>query len=410
MEQLTLAEGAPSKAIPLPLSVAQAMAQSEVALVQPTLEPGIWQVAAARKVGAVKVGDLQVLIKPKIRIDRLIFLMGYSRDPNFWRDHQVQVDMEKELPEALAEAFTRQATRALEQGLLHGYVETEESLSVLRGRLRVGDQIVRHHGRLIPLEVRFDEFTVDIAENQLLLAATLRLLRLPVPAGPRRSLQRIRLLLSDVTPLGRGQVLPAWRPTRLNRRLQPALRLAEVVLAGNSFEHRVGEVQVSGFMFDMWRIFEDFVCVALREALAPFGGASSLQYRTHLDEARAIGMRPDFVWSSGGAPRVVVDAKYKAEKYEGFPQADLYQLLAYCTVLGLPTGHLVYAKGSESPGVHKIKGANVTVRQHALDLSQSRGELLARIDDLAAQMTGESLVSVGVNLGAAQPPSLPGSP
>ena len=181
MEQLTLAEGAPPKAIPLPLSVAQAMAQSEVALVQPTLEPGIWQVAAARKVGAVKVGDLQVLIKPKIRIDRLIFLMGYSRDPNFWRDHQVQVDMEKELPEALAEAFTRQATRALEQGLLHGYIETEESLSVLRGRLRVGDQIARHHGRLIPLEVRFDEFTVDIAENRLLLAATLRLLRLPIP-------------------------------------------------------------------------------------------------------------------------------------------------------------------------------------------------------------------------------------
>lgn len=399
MEQLTLVEGAPSRLIPLPLSIAQAMAQSEVALVQPTLETGIWHVAAARKVGAVKVGDLQVLVTPKMRIDRLIFLMGYSRDPGFWRDHQVRVDMEKELPEALAEAFARQATRALEQGLLHGYVETEESLSVLRGRFRVGDQIARHHGRLIPLEVRFDEFTVDIAENQLLLATTLRLLRLPISAGPRRALQRIRLLLSDVTPLRRGQVLPPWRPTRLNRRLQPALRLAEVVLAGNSFEHRVGEVQVSGFMFDMWRVFEDFVCVALREALAPLGGASSLQYRTHLDEARAVGMKPDFVWSSGGAPRVVVDAKYKAEKYEGFPQADLYQLLAYCTVLGLSAGHLIYAKGSETPGVHKIKGADVTVHQHALDLSQSRSELLARIDDLAAQLTGEVLIPVGAQHG-----------
>lgn len=390
MEQLTLVEGAPSRLIPLPLSVAQAMSQSEVAVVQPTLSPGIWQVAAARKVGAVKVGDLQVHVAPKVRIDRLIFLMGYSRNPDFWLDHQVRVDIEKELPEALAESFARQATRALEQGLLHGYVESEDALSVLRGRFRVGDQIARHHGRLIPLEVRFDEFTVDIAENQLLLATTLRLLRLPVAAGPRRALQRIRLLLSDVTPMRRGQVLPPWRPTRLNRRLQPALRLAEVVLSGNSFEHRVGEVQVSGFMFDMWRIFEDFVCVALREALAPLGGASSLQYGTHLDEARAVGMRPDFVWSSGGVPRVVVDAKYKAEKYEGFPQADLYQLLAYCTVLGLSAGHLIYAKGSETSGVHKIKGADVTVYQHALDLSQSRIELLARIDDLAAQVTGTS--------------------
>ncbi|WP_353951942.1 restriction endonuclease [Knoellia sp. S7-12] len=383
---MTLVEGAPPRKVALPLSVAQAMAESEVALVQPTLEPGIWQVAAARKVGSVTVGNLQVLVAPKMRIDRLIFLLGYSRNPDFWRDHDVRVDIEAELPEALADAFARQATWALEQGLLHGYVETEDSLSVLRGRFRVGDQIARHHGRLIPLEVRFDEFTVDIAENQLLLATTLRLLQLPIAAEPRRALQRLRLLLSDVTPPWQGQALPPWQPTRLNRRLQPALQLAEVVLAGNSFEHRFGEVQVSGFMFDMWRIFEDFVCVALREALAPFGGASSLQYRTHLDKALAVGMKPDFVWSSGGAPRVVVDAKYKAEKYAGFPQADLYQLLAYCTVLGLSSGHLIYAKGSETSGMHKIRGVDVTVHQHALNLSQPRRELLAGIDELAAQL------------------------
>ena len=31
----------------------------------------------------------------------------------------------------------------------------------------------------------------------------------------------------------------------------------------------------------------------------------------------------------------MIDAKYKAEKPAGYPNADLYQLLAYCTVLGL---------------------------------------------------------------------------
>jgi hypothetical protein len=31
------------------------------------------------------------------------------------------------------------------------------------------------------------------------------------------------------------------------------------------------------------------------------------------------------------------------------PNADLYQLLAYCIVLGLHSGHLVYAKGNEKP-------------------------------------------------------------
>jgi 5-methylcytosine-specific restriction enzyme subunit McrC len=33
------------------------------------------------------------------------------------------------------------------------------------------------------------------------------------------------------------------------------------------------------------------------------------------------------------------------ERPGGFPQADLYQMLAYCTALRLPEGHLIYARG-----------------------------------------------------------------
>ena len=50
-----------------------------------------------------------------------------------------------------------------------------------------------------------------------------------------------------------------------------------------------------------------------------------------------------------GAAAAVIDANYKAEKPAGDPNADLYQLLAYCTVLGLPVGHLVYARGNANP-------------------------------------------------------------
>ena len=53
-------------------------------------------------------------------------------------------------------------------------------------------------------------------------------------------------------------------------------------------------------------------------------------------------MNPDLVWYRGGEALAVIDAKYKAEKVAGYPNADLYQMLAYCTALGLPAGHLVY--------------------------------------------------------------------
>ena len=144
--------------------------------------------------------------------------------------------------------------------------------------------------------------------------------------------------------------IPGWQATRLNARYHPALRLAELVLRATSVEHDSGTVAVNGFLLDMPRLFEDFVTVALREALvSAYGGRVDDQDQNYFDEAGQVRLRPDIVWKIRGSAVAVIDAKYKAEKPAGYPNADLYQLLAYCTVLGLCNGHLVYAQGKSSP-------------------------------------------------------------
>ena len=46
-----------------------------------------------------------------------------------------------------------------------------------------------------------------------------------------------------------------------------------------------------------------------------------------------------------------VSAAFRAAcKPSGYPNADLYQVLAYCTVLGLKVGRLIYAKGNGDRG------------------------------------------------------------
>lgn len=387
MEPLTLTEGEPAKIVRLSNAEAEALDAAELAVV--TRAPGSddWLVAAGTKVGVVRVGALQISIRPKISIDRLVFLMGYAAKPMFWRNHSVLLDIESDLPEALAHAFTRLAGRAVEQGLLQGYRTVDDSLPVLRGRIRVRDQISRRYGMGLPLEVTYDDFTVDIAENQILLATTIRLLRMKgLSATVRQRLQRLRLQLAGVTEVRRGDLVPSWQATRLNTRYHPALHLAALILAGDSFEQRIGDLEVSGFVFDMWKIYEDFVSVALGEAMAPFGGSASLQYRMHLDEAEQVQMRPDFVWTGLDGRRIVVDAKYKAEKPAGFPQADLYQLLAYCTVLGLAKGHLVYAAGNELAVEHAVRGASVAITCHTLDLDQPPERLLEQVAELAERL------------------------
>ncbi|MFE9097237.1 McrC family protein [Streptomyces sp. NPDC007264] len=393
---IELVEHAPAVGVALPDAVGRALAAGDILDAAPDpYVPGRWSLRAGSKVGAVAVavpggdGPITVRVAPKVSIARLFFLLGYSLDPKGgWRDGEVGVSGYRDLLPALAHAVERQIDRALRQGLLQGYRATEETSLVVRGRIREADQIRRRFGATLPAEVEYDEFTTDIAENRLLRAAVERLLRLPgVPHDVHRGLLHQRARLADVTVIVRGRPLPAWQPNRLNLRYQQALHLARTVLENASVEHAPGGLRVDGFLFDMNKLFEDFVTVALREACRGLGHSARLQDPHHLDEGAAIRMRPDFVlYGPDGAPCAVVDAKYKAGKRDGFPDADLYQMLAYCTALGLREGHLVYAKGNAPHAAHTVRHAGIVIHQHALDLDQEPSGLLLDVEAVAARL------------------------
>ena len=350
--------------------------------------PGWWLVGSAGKVGAAHVGDVEVRIKPKVEIARLLFLLGYSAHGAAWRPETVDLEETADLVGAIAQALWRQVSRAIHQGLLPGYVVIEESAPVLRGRLLESAQLARHHGLALPLEIRHDEFTTDIPENQILRTACERMLLAPqVDPESSRMLRRLLRDFADVTSLRQGDPIPAWQPSRVNSRYHAALRLAELVLRATSVEHARGAVAVNGFLLDMPKLFEDFVTVALREVIeSAYGGRVIAQSRHHLDLAGRVELRPDIVWRIDSVPAAVIDAKYKAEKPSGYPNADLYQLLAYCTVLGLRTGHLVYAAGNEEPARHVIRQAGTMIVCHALDLAVAPEVLLSKVDLLAGKI------------------------
>ncbi|GIH69770.1 McrC family protein [Sphaerimonospora thailandensis] len=392
---VALVEGAPPREFALTAEQAATLAAAKAVQVAPGPRAGLWWIRDNGYVGAAAIGGVQVSIRPKTPIDRLLFLLGYSRSLRGWRQEEVHAGEHRDLLPALAHAFARGARRALDRGMLQGYREIEESAQVVRGRIREAEQIRRRYGLPLPMEVRYDEFTVDIAENRLLLAATTRLLCLPGLAEPtRKTLRHVLARLAGVSPLVRGAPLPTWHANRLNIRYHTALRLAELVLRGRSYELDDGTaVRVDGLLFEMWRVFEDFVTVALSEAFQPYGGRSSPQDRLHhLDEDRRVALRPDLVRYAVGPggieqPAAVVDAKYKISAGPDGHNGDLYQMLAYCTVLGLSCGHLVYAKGDAEPYRHVVRRAGIEISRHALDLTLPPTELLAAVAELAANIT-----------------------
>ena len=150
---------------------------------------------------------------------------------------------------------------------------------------------------------------------------------------------------------------------------------------------------MAAFVVDMAKVFEDFVGTALTEALRRYPGGTRLQYPSHLDcpgrrAARDLHARRHRALRAGPSA-LVFDAKYKAASPTGtYPNADHYQMLAYCTALQVPTAWLVYANGPQ--GRRRIVNSDVTVMEHSLDLSTGPADLLAQVDALAATAWDEA--------------------
>ena len=91
-------------------------------------------------------------------------------------------------------------------------------------------------------------------------------------------------------------------------------------------------------------------------------------------------------WWDGATCTFVGDAKYKNLTSAFVPNADLYQLLAYATALNLPGGLLVYAQGEAETASYRVRHSGKRLDVVALELSGTLGEVLGRVDYVAARV------------------------
>jgi 5-methylcytosine-specific restriction enzyme subunit McrC len=347
-----------------------------------------WMLVGNSRVGVASGSGWELRVRPRLAVPQLFFLLAYAADPKGWKDQSAEFAFESELLGAIASGFSWHALRAIERGLLRGYVGVDERLTTIRGRVRFADQIARSISLPLPVEISYDDYTEDILENRMLKTATLALLHLPrVPVLARKRLLKLRGLLDAVSLLDRPREASIPALTRLNQRYGTALRLAELILHASSIDAAKGTYGATAFVFDMNRVFEDFVTIALREAMQPYGGTVKEQWTGSLDHHRQLPIRPDITWWAGTTCLAVADAKYKALELKGMPNSDAYQMLAYCTALGLGRGFLVYAHESgEEPRSHNVLNTTCVIEVRTLDVEKKPADLLEQVRGLAEEI------------------------
>lgn len=373
---LRLREAERRHAVPLSPAEARWIHDTRIASVSPSAVLGTFDLQVGHRIGTIGFGDLRITIAPKLPSSRVMWMLMVGGLKLNWRDEGVALDT-SDIVEVLAQLFIRELDAVLRRGLVSGYHHVEQTDVVLRGRLRIDDQFGRHYGMLYPLEIEYQEYDRDIAENQILLSALLVLVETLQASGSQFAPRLARVVpgFVGITPIVAESSLPIVHVTRLNEHYSNALALADLILRGCGLSEAAGEQPGKGILFPMWSVFERFVARILAQELTT--ESVSAQYSTPLviESRESFLIRPDIVISEGGVCRLVIDTKFKSATPTS---GDLYQMCAYAGVLGVKDVMLLYAEPTK-PRTLTISGTGVRVHIRGVDLNDDRDILVQSV-------------------------------
>lgn len=349
----------------------------------PSETPGAFFVRASSWVGAVVLPRVTFQILPKVDDLRTVLtmftsgsgLVDWSVDPTAYR--------RGDLVEGVAELALRVVNGATRRGLVHGYRPAEERVPVIRGRLDV-QRLAAHPWDRWPTPCRFDDFTADVSENRVLLAAVRRIARWPVGPVLRRMagslLQRLSGVSESPAALTEYDLI---RRTPLNEHYQPALAVARLVLEGFGVTEAPGGLSAPSFLVDMNKLFERWIGDELTGRLWPALDVVQ-QSNVPFSLSPRVTMTPDLVLLRGGKVVFVADVKYKLTGGGLARMDDYYQLLAYTTAMSLPRGLLIYCRADAAPArVITVVGGSQRLHTHPVDLGGDPASISQTLDTLA---------------------------
>jgi 5-methylcytosine-specific restriction enzyme subunit McrC len=258
------------------------------------------------------------------------------------------------LLDVFVQAFLEQVSALVRRGLARRYLQREDDLRVIRGRLLLTRQAGTHAMRIDRLACRYDELTIDNPWNQVLKAAlgAVRPYLGSVAAG-RHWFELSAVFDEVMTVADPVSALDALRPDRQVAHYAPALRWARWLLRLLAPNLRAGTADAPDLLFDMNRLFEAAVARTLGAGARGFGATLSAQdsgrFLASADDgySRHYGLRPDLVVRRDGEVVAVGDTKWTAlpagpSGHLVPPEAHVYQIHAYASVYPCEDFALIY--------------------------------------------------------------------
>lgn len=317
-------------------------------------------------VGAVRTRDLQLEILPKIeglpepaQVRRsLLAMLALTQDLELRGSEAVSFQESSEpFIYALARLYCRRLLEAVRRGLRQEYVQHEDLLPHVRGKIQWHLQARLQASHRLELACVFDDRSEDTPLNRTLKAALLTAGRMLESSRDSSIVTELRHAMSGVSescpPADQRARL---RTDRMNHHLGPLLVLARLILGNHNPDlgrSADGNRDTYALVWDMNRLFEEYVGRLAQELLQPQGFRVVLQEGgpTYLAQEastkqNAFLLKPDILVRREGRTWLVADTKWKRLESRqanlGVSETDVYQVLAYAHRYETDRAVLVY--------------------------------------------------------------------
>jgi 5-methylcytosine-specific restriction enzyme subunit McrC len=380
---------------------------------------GSIRLRATSWIGVVRFEQFEVRVVPKLVggnlgvLEMLEYASGLSALRRLRASRELHVVPAGRLIDLLAELLAEAAEQILRDGLLQDYVTRDETLGVLRGRLRIHDQVRRRFARIDQLECRFDELETNVPDNQLLSLALGLARRVCRNPDTRRRVARLHGLFceaADPSAFNPGAFPSGIEYNRRNDRYRTAHAVGWLFirrLAVHDLFARGGGRSYA-FLLDMNALFEQFVTRLLETT---FAGSAVRVVAQRRDDSLLINERttrsyasviPDVLLErpdADGRRRVPLDAKYKLYDERRLEMSDIYQTFFYGYAYARREEHetgnalafLVYPATTSAPPVRlRVRRADhvttARIRTIALDVPAALREVREGREPQLAEM------------------------
>ncbi|MFC1577650.1 McrC family protein [Thermodesulfobacteriota bacterium] len=360
-----------------------------------TFSWGHRSVKFANYCGVISLGNLSLEILPKIygkEIDpgacrkTLIKMLIKARRLKVQRGGTADIALQRQaLLDVFILLFCEQLHAELLQGMIRYYVERNENLNVLRGRLRLEQHFKLNLSHQERLYCQYDELSADNPHNQVIKYVLRLMIKVSTGLIARKKLNELFLRFDAISDVKVDlHMIDRLSFNRSTCRYEHIFKQCRWFIQGLHPDVLVGSDPCITLLFDMNRLFESHVANIFRKLAWADGkrlreqGPQKYMVRRDDRNEELFLMKPDMVFMDSDNRFVAIaDAKWKIlddrEKKLGISQSDLYQMTGYATRYRVNRLALIYPKQKwlKKSIELKLQGTSSTLKVVPVDVTKS---------------------------------------